>query len=105
MMSALAKDYHIRTHGPVSERRKLYNDDLHTSARYNSTWFTQFRWLFKRAFIKTLRDPLMIKIRLFHILLTASFVSAVYFQLEVTNDKIINADGLLFKVSYGGWVL
>lgn len=98
MTSALAQDYHIRTHGPVSERRKFYNDDLHVASHYNSNWFTQFRWLFKRAFVKTLRDPLMIRIRLFHIVLTAAFVSMVFFQLEVKQDRIIDADGLMFQV-------
>jgi len=96
--SALAEDFHERTHGPVSERRRAYNEDLHDKSRYNASWFSQFWWVFKRSFYRTLRDPLMIKVRLVHVLLTATFISIVYFQSKIKENTIMNADGLMYNV-------
>lgn len=98
-MSALAEDYRIRTHGPVSDRRRINNEDLRNAPSYNSSWCTQFWWLFKRSFLKTLRDPLMVKVRLLHTLLTAAFISIVFFNTKITRDTLINADGLLYNVN------
>jgi hypothetical protein len=105
MSSAIAQDYHVRTHGPISERRKLYNEDLHSAHRYNSSWFTQFYWLLKRGFFKTLRDPLMIRIRLIHTILTATCLSIVYFQQAINSNTIINIDGLLFQMTRDSYVI
>jgi hypothetical protein len=79
----------------ISERRKLFNEDLHSSSRYNATWWTQFWWLLKRSFMKTLRDPLMMKIRVFHVTLTAAFTSMIFWQLEVKRETIMSLDGFL----------
>jgi len=96
--SALAKDFHERTHGPVSERRRAYNDDLHDKSKYNASWFSQFWWIFRRSFLNTLRDPLMVKVRLLRVLLTAACISAIYFQTTINEKTIISADGLMFNI-------
>ena len=57
--------YHQRIHGSVSERRKkLGNQDVRESNKYAANWITQVLWLFVRSFRATLRDPLLLKVRL-----------------------------------------
>uniref|UniRef100_A0A914ZAT0 White protein n=1 Tax=Panagrolaimus superbus TaxID=310955 RepID=A0A914ZAT0_9BILA len=63
--SNMASLYHDRIYGSVSERRKnLGNHDVRKREKYAADWFTQVLWLFVRSFRATLRDPLLLKVRL-----------------------------------------
>uniref|UniRef100_A0AC34FVZ7 ABC transporter domain-containing protein n=1 Tax=Panagrolaimus sp. ES5 TaxID=591445 RepID=A0AC34FVZ7_9BILA len=91
--------YQNRIYGSVSERRKkLGNQDVRESNKYAAGWFTQVLWLFVRSFRATLRDPLLLKVRLAQTLMTAIVVGVVYWNVgKPERDTVLTINGFLFN--------
>ena len=68
-----------------------------TMQRYKSTWCQQFGALTKRSFFVTIREPMLLKVRLFQTLLIGLLLGAIYFQTPVCNSTIMNINGLMFQ--------
>uniref|UniRef100_A0A7E5A182 ABC transporter domain-containing protein n=1 Tax=Panagrellus redivivus TaxID=6233 RepID=A0A7E5A182_PANRE len=95
--SNMAAMYQDRIYGPTSERRKKFgNKDVRSGSKYAARWCVQLLWLTVRAFRATLRDPLLLKVRLVQTVLTALVVGLMNFQLGLNNNTIMSYNGFLF---------
>uniref|UniRef100_A0A914M7Y6 ABC transporter domain-containing protein n=1 Tax=Meloidogyne incognita TaxID=6306 RepID=A0A914M7Y6_MELIC len=68
-----------------------------TMQRYKSTWFQQFRALLRRSFFVTLREPMLLKVKLFQTLLISIILGTIYFQTPIRQTTIMNINGLIFQ--------
>lgn len=68
-----------------------------TMQRFKSTWFQQFVALTKRSFNVTLREPMLLKVRLFQTVLIGLLLGIIYFQTNICKQTVMNINGLLFQ--------
>nr|CAD2182767.1 unnamed protein product [Meloidogyne enterolobii] len=68
-----------------------------TMQRYKSTWFQQFRALLRRSFFVTLREPMLLKVKLFQTLLISIILGTIYFQTPIRQTTVMNINGLIFQ--------
>ncbi|CEF66619.1 ATP-binding cassette sub-family G member 2 [Strongyloides ratti] len=73
---------------------KLKNN---ASFKYESTYSQQMIALIKRSFLVTLREPMLLKVRLFQSILIAVILGLVYFQTPVKQATVMNINGVLFQ--------
>ncbi|CAD5226096.1 unnamed protein product [Bursaphelenchus xylophilus] len=71
--------------------------EIHDGHSYAASWFTQVFVLFQRSFLTTLRDPILLKVRLFQVLVTATVIGIVNWQTEVTGSTVTNLEGILYN--------
>nr|UOU03358.1 ATP-binding cassette subfamily G-like 7 [Brachionus rubens] len=64
--------------------------------RYESTYFTQFVWLFWRQLLSTLREPLATRILIVQSIVFGLFLGFTYYQITFDQAGIQNINGLLF---------
>uniref|UniRef100_A0A7E4ZYS7 ABC transporter domain-containing protein n=1 Tax=Panagrellus redivivus TaxID=6233 RepID=A0A7E4ZYS7_PANRE len=87
-----------KTHHLQSSGKQLWNNaDLKKGYTYPSNWFTQFRVLFIRALLTTIRNPLLLKVRVFQVLVTAIVIAAVNFRTPLTGPTLQNLEGMLYN--------
>ncbi|KAL3083748.1 hypothetical protein niasHT_036741 [Heterodera trifolii] len=81
------------------ERRDgaMENHRRNALQRYKSTWFQQFRVLTKRSFFVTLREPMLLRVRLFQTLLVGLLLGSIYWNTAVTQSTVMNINGLMFQ--------
>uniref|UniRef100_A0AC35G1S5 Uncharacterized protein n=1 Tax=Panagrolaimus sp. PS1159 TaxID=55785 RepID=A0AC35G1S5_9BILA len=105
--SRMASLYIERIYGSVSERRKeMGNKDVRVSRKYAANWFKQVLWLFVRSFRATLRDPLLLKVRLAQTILTAVVVGIVYLRVgDPERETILTVNGFLFNCVRDNFIL
>jgi hypothetical protein len=103
----MASLYIERIYGSVSERRKeMGNKDVRVSRKYAANWFKQVLWLFVRSFRATLRDPLLLKVRLAQTILTAIAVGIVYLRVgDPERETILTINGFLFNCVRDNFIL
>uniref|UniRef100_A0A0N4ZNY3 ABC transporter domain-containing protein n=1 Tax=Parastrongyloides trichosuri TaxID=131310 RepID=A0A0N4ZNY3_PARTI len=65
--------------------------------KYKATYQQQLLCLIKRSFLVTLREPMLLKVRLFQSILIAVILGVVYFQTPVTQATVMNINGVLFQ--------
>uniref|UniRef100_A0A183CHT4 ABC transporter domain-containing protein n=1 Tax=Globodera pallida TaxID=36090 RepID=A0A183CHT4_GLOPA len=68
-----------------------------TLQRYKSTWFQQFCVLTKRSFFITLREPMLLRVRLFQTLLIGLLLGGIYWNTTVSQSTVMNINGLMFQ--------
>ncbi|RNA33868.1 white isoform X1 [Brachionus plicatilis] len=82
------------------EYRKLDNPYMtkssYTGKRYESSYFTQFVWLFWRQLLNTIREPLATRILIVQSIVIGLFLGFTYYQLGFDQAGIQNKNGLLF---------
>lgn len=64
---------------------------------YAVSFFTQMSVLLRRAFLTTLRDPVLLKVRAFQVISTALIIGIVNWQLPVTAAAVQNIEGTLYN--------
>ncbi|CAI4226905.1 unnamed protein product [Auanema sp. JU1783] len=69
------------------------------SIRYFASFWIQFVVLFQRSFLTTLRDPLLLKVRLIQVVLTALVISTVNFRTPVYGPTVKNMEGVLYNAA------
>ncbi|KAH7709720.1 Protein WHT-7 a [Aphelenchoides avenae] len=65
--------------------------------KFKSTWCQQFAALTKRSFLVTMREPMVLRVRLFQTIIIALLFGMVYFNTQVAQTTIMNINGLLFQ--------
>uniref|UniRef100_A0A915BTL1 ABC transporter domain-containing protein n=1 Tax=Parascaris univalens TaxID=6257 RepID=A0A915BTL1_PARUN len=68
----------------------------HIQFRLKSSWSTQLRILIWRSFLTTIRDPVLLRVRLFQTIITGVITGLVYLRTPITQTTIMNINGLLF---------
>nr|CAD2168985.1 unnamed protein product [Meloidogyne enterolobii] len=79
-----------------TDKLELYTKSK-TMQRYKSTWLQQFRALLRRSFFVTLREPMLLKVKLFQTLLISIILGTIYFQTPIRQTTVMNINGLIFQ--------
>ncbi|KAK3770915.1 hypothetical protein RRG08_036514 [Elysia crispata] len=74
-------------------------DQVTGESRYTSSFITQARNLFWRAWICQFRDPMIFYVRSAQVLVVALLLSSIYFDTDVDQKGIININGALFLLN------
>ncbi|KAK6038158.1 hypothetical protein COOONC_24336 [Cooperia oncophora] len=53
--------------------------------------------LFRRAFLTTIRDPVLMQVRLLQVVITSVAIGVVNFQTEVFGPSIQNLEGVMYN--------
>ncbi|CAB3402936.1 unnamed protein product [Caenorhabditis bovis] len=64
---------------------------------YKTSFYNQFCALLWRSWITVIRDPNLLSVRLFQVVITALITGIVYFQTPITSATIISLNGILFN--------
>ncbi|CAI4230340.1 unnamed protein product [Auanema sp. JU1783] len=67
------------------------------SQEYSSSFCAQFSALCWRSWLTVIRDPILLKVRLIQIVVTALITGFVYFDTQITPATIISINGILFN--------
>uniref|UniRef100_A0A1I7X6T8 ABC2_membrane domain-containing protein n=1 Tax=Heterorhabditis bacteriophora TaxID=37862 RepID=A0A1I7X6T8_HETBA len=65
--------------------------------RYNVSFLVQLSVLFRRAFLATLRDPLLLKVKLTQIVVTAIAIGIINWRTPLLGPSIQNLEGVLYN--------
>uniref|UniRef100_A0A914ZJU5 ABC transporter domain-containing protein n=2 Tax=Parascaris univalens TaxID=6257 RepID=A0A914ZJU5_PARUN len=85
-----------KTHGKGS-KQVMGNADLRRGKKYPAAFFTQIGVLLKRSFLTTIRDPLLLKVKLFQVVATSIIVGVVNFRTIITGPTVMNIEGVLYN--------
>uniref|UniRef100_A0A0M3IE80 ABC2_membrane domain-containing protein n=1 Tax=Ascaris lumbricoides TaxID=6252 RepID=A0A0M3IE80_ASCLU len=66
--------------------------------KLKSSWLTQMRILMWRSFLTTIRDPVLLRVRLFQTIIIGVITGLVYLQTPITQTTIMNINGVLFTL-------
>ncbi|CAD5234204.1 unnamed protein product [Bursaphelenchus xylophilus] len=67
--------------------------------KYRSTWFQQFVVLTKRSFLVTIREPMLLKVKLIQTIIISIILGLIYFNTPVKQSTIMNINGLLYQAA------
>uniref|UniRef100_A0A0K0FQU8 ATP-binding cassette sub-family G member 2 (inferred by orthology to a human protein) n=1 Tax=Strongyloides venezuelensis TaxID=75913 RepID=A0A0K0FQU8_STRVS len=84
----------VSFHDLLEVDENLRNKAAH---KYEATYSQQMSALVKRSFLVTLREPMLLKIRLFQSILIALILGIFYFQTPVKQPTVMNINGVLFQ--------
>uniref|UniRef100_F1L0S9 ABC transporter ATP-binding protein/permease wht-1 n=1 Tax=Ascaris suum TaxID=6253 RepID=F1L0S9_ASCSU len=85
-----------KTHGKGS-KQIIGNADLRKGKKYPAGFFTQIGVLLRRSFLTTIRDPLLLKVKLFQVVATSIVVGIVNFRTIITGPTVMNIEGVLYN--------
>nr|XP_023024221.1 protein white-like [Leptinotarsa decemlineata] len=63
---------------------------------YKASWWTQFRAVLWRSWLSTMKDPLLMKVRILQTTMIALIIGAIYYGQEMNQDGVMNINGVLF---------
>ncbi|KAK6738175.1 hypothetical protein RB195_020343 [Necator americanus] len=76
------------------------NEDEETEkhrGNYPASIFVQMNVLFRRAFLTTIRDPVLLQVRILQVVITSVAIGIVNFQTEVYGPSIQNLEGVMYN--------
>ncbi|KAI6227115.1 ATP-binding cassette sub-family G member 2 [Aphelenchoides besseyi] len=79
-----------------SSASEVITKSIKRRQQYQASWIQQFLALTKRAFLVTVREPMLLRVRVFQTLISAVILGIVYFDTPIRQSTIINVNGLLF---------
>ncbi|EYC40677.1 hypothetical protein Y032_0601g500 [Ancylostoma ceylanicum] len=65
--------------------------------RYAVSIWMQMNVLFRRAFLTTIRDPVLLQVRILQVVITSVAIGIVNFQTEVFGPSIQNLEGVMYN--------
>ncbi|KAF2898582.1 hypothetical protein ILUMI_07596, partial [Ignelater luminosus] len=74
----------------------FFHNGNHHNKRYKASWFSQFRAVLWRSWISVIKEPLLIKVRVLHTLITGLVIGAIYFGQNLDQDGVMNINGVLY---------
>ncbi|KAK0406207.1 hypothetical protein QR680_018435 [Steinernema hermaphroditum] len=94
--SPMAKKLSERISASISERSRKGNKDLKSKSPFAAPWHHQLLHCTKRSFISTLRDPLLLKVRLAQVVIASAIIGLVNFQTQLRGRTVVNLNGVLY---------
>lgn len=64
--------------------------------RYRAGWMEQFKAIIWRSWISTIKEPLLIKVRIIQTVMIAVVIGLIFFQQRLTQEGVMNINGALF---------
>ncbi|KAF2358413.1 ABC-2 type transporter [Trinorchestia longiramus] len=83
----------------VDESNFLYDSLEEARVRrspYRARWLTQFRCVLWRSWLEVTREPTLIRVRFFQVILIAVLLGIIYFQQTPSQDTVTNINGAIF---------
>ncbi|CAJ0957723.1 unnamed protein product, partial [Mesorhabditis belari] len=93
----LQRIVHGELSGSVRTLQESGNLELEKIPRYSSSFLVQFWTLLKRSLLTCLRDPLLVKVKLFQVVVTALVIGLVNLRVNIRGETIQNIEGVLFN--------
>ncbi|XP_050304753.1 protein white [Anthonomus grandis grandis] len=74
---------------------------VHTSTNngrspYKASWCQQFRAVLWRSWLSIIKEPLLVRVRLFQTILVSLILGAIYYGQVINEDGVMNINGALF---------
>lgn len=66
------------------------------SDRYESSWYQQFAAVFARSVKTTVREPMVVRVRLVQTIILSLILGLIYLQLNLDQEGVQNINGVLF---------
>lgn len=66
------------------------------SDRYESSWYQQFAAVFARSVKTTVREPMVVRVRLVQAIILSLILGLIYLQLNLDQEGVQNINGVLF---------
>ncbi|KAJ8980924.1 hypothetical protein NQ317_011566, partial [Molorchus minor] len=63
---------------------------------YKASWFAQFRVVLWRSWLSIVKEPLLVKVRLFQTMMIAFILGAIYYGQINDQEGVMNINGVLF---------
>jgi len=76
----------------------IAEEEIKHSSPYSVGWITQFRALIWRSFLSVIREPKLIKVRLFQTIFISTLIGILYHGQSLNQDGIVNINGVLFYI-------
>ncbi|PAV62128.1 hypothetical protein WR25_07524 [Diploscapter pachys] len=73
------------------------SDKSFFSQEYAAGYFDQLMALGWRSWLTIIRDPVLLQVQLFHIIIAGLITGAVYFNTQITPETIISINGIMFN--------
>ncbi|CAD6187882.1 unnamed protein product [Caenorhabditis auriculariae] len=80
-----------------TDRRDSIKSKTFFSQDYVASFWDQFAALSWRSWLAVVRDPILLRVRLFQIIITSLITGLVYFQTPITPATIISINGIMFN--------
>ncbi|KAL6728630.1 hypothetical protein Aduo_010386 [Ancylostoma duodenale] len=97
--SDAAKYAHYVTHVKVSSAKRKIKYVSGVGKRYSAPWLVQLWWLFVRSSRTIIRNPVVLRVRLFQISAVSLILGFVYFDSKLTEDTLMNYKGASVRAS------
>ncbi|KAI1730715.1 ABC-2 type transporter domain-containing protein [Ditylenchus destructor] len=98
--STFATEYRHRLDDSITEKRKdIGIESALERPRYAASWCTQLYELSKRSIRNSLRDPMLLRVRLAHVVITSIIIGAVYWQVPLKSSTVLTYRGILFNAA------
>ncbi|WKX95292.1 hypothetical protein Q1695_012052 [Nippostrongylus brasiliensis] len=82
--------------GTIKNEQEADDEQQATMAYAVSIW-TQMNVLFRRAFLTTIRDPVLLQVRFLQVVITSVAIGIVNFRTEVYGPSIQNLEGVMYN--------
>lgn len=86
------------THGYGINFANGQHSSFKRQSPYKASWFAQFRALCWRSGLSTVREPLLLKVRIIQTLIVSILLGIIYLGQELTQEGVMNINGALFLI-------
>jgi len=74
----------------------IFEEANSSTSRYESSWYVQFCAVFARCWKTTIREPMVIRVKLAQTLMLGVILGLIYLQLDLDQQGVMNINGVLF---------
>jgi len=94
--SEIAKDVNEQIIIHRAESLYLHPLDVLSGSGYRASWFTQFWAILWRSWLSVLKEPMLVKVRLFQTSIIALIIGVIFYGQTLTQDGVQNINGAIF---------
>ncbi|XP_061399143.1 protein white [Musca vetustissima] len=80
----------------IAAKSDAITKDEENGFTYKASWFTQFRAIIWRSWISTLKEPLLVKVRLIQTTMVAILIGLIFLNQPLTQVGVMNINGAIF---------
>ncbi|XP_052810071.1 protein white-like isoform X2 [Mya arenaria] len=74
----------------------IFDEAFSNTSRYEASFLTQFRAVFARSWKTTIREPMVVRVRVAQTLMLGLILGVIYLQLDINQEGVMNINGVLF---------
>ncbi|CAG0879458.1 unnamed protein product [Darwinula stevensoni] len=93
----------VARNGASKDNSDMDEKENEMTFKYKLSWFSQFRAIFTRCWTANLREPFVIKLRLFQTLMLALLLGVIFFRQDFSKfEGVMNVNGAIFLFLISG---